>query len=167
MVHVDIKPIKAYVHESVLYDEDLTKQDFIECTIFAVSSYKEESVTFGIILKDGSVFFYIPPHKLTINKDKLKYELKDLVYHNCVDDEFVVNYYSFLQKKVSVYLKNEDNWVSGEYQFTIDWYKDNGLLHLIILDSGQFCLMPSHKVKFNGGEKKFVFYKKIHSTWKI
>jgi hypothetical protein len=167
MVHVNINPIKAFVHESVLYDEDLSKKDLIECTVFSVSSYKDESITFGIVLKDGSVFFYIPPHKLTVLRTQPKYELKDLVYHNCVDDEFVITCHDFLKKEVFVYLKNEDEWVSGKYQFTIDWYKDNGLLHLIILDSGQFCLMPSHKVKFNGGEKKFVFYKKMHSIWKI
>lgn len=167
MVHIDIKPIKAYVHESVLYDEDSKKTGFIECTVFAVSSYKGESVTFAIILKDGSVFFYVPPHKLTISKDPLKYSLTDLVYHNCEDHEFVVNYHSFFQKKVYVYLKTEDEWVAGQYQFTMDWYKENGLLHLIILDSGQFCFMPSHKVKFNGGEQEFVFYKKMHSIWKV
>ena len=169
MVHEQIKPIKAYVHESVLYDEDMEKQDMIECTVFALSSYQGESLTFAIALADGSVFFYIPPHKLSLKKDgKLDYDLADLVYHNCAEEEFLVQRMDLLgEEPVSVYLKKADAWVNGEYMFTVDWYKGNDLLHMIVLENGQFCFMPSHKIKFLGGERSFVHYKKMHSTWSV
>lgn len=165
-VHYEISPIKAFVHETALFDEDASKQGFVGCTVFAVSSYEGESPTFGIMLDDGSVFFYIPAHKLSLTGEELKYDLKDLVYHNCPPGDVVVNNFSIF-KSVSVYLKFKDVWEDGKYICTFDWFQDNGLLHFIILKNGQFCFMPSHKVKFNGGEKSFIFYKKIHSVWKV
>ncbi len=168
MVHYDIKPIRAFVHESVLYDEDLTKKEMIPCTIFSLSCYKGEAITFGIVLDEGSVFFYIPPHKISLKKDTPKYDLKDLVYNNCESEVFTVKKFKRLGvKPVSVYLKNKDKWVKGKYKLTIDWYKGNDLVHMIELETGEFCFLPSHKLKFEGARKKFKAFLKMHSTWKV
>lgn len=168
MVHCDIKAIKAFVHESALYDEDLEKKSMIPCTIFCISSYKGEAITFGILLDEGSVFFYVPPHKVSVKKEEPLYDLKDLVYNNCESEIFTIKEFKRLrEKQVDIYLKNKDKWVMGEYELTIDWYEGNDLVHMIKLETGEFCFLPSHKLKFDNTEKKFNPFLKMHSEWKV
>lgn len=168
MVHYEIEPIKAYVHESILYDEDKTKNNMIACTIFAISAYKNEVLTFGIVLDDGSVFFYIPPHKINVKGKTPKYNLKDIVYHNCESETITINKFKELNKdKVNVYLKYKDKWVKGKYKLTIDWYKGNDLLHMVELKTGELVFLPSHKLKFNNTKKEFKPYVKMHNSWKV
>jgi len=133
----------------------------IPCTIFAISAYKEESITFAITLDEGSTFYYIPPHKISIYKQKPLFELKDIVYNNCESEIITIKEFKFLGKKpISIYLKNKDIWVEGKYILTIDWYKGNDLVHMIQINTGEFCFMPSHKLKFNGAKLKFKKFKK-------
>jgi len=166
MVHYEIDPIKAFVHESVLYDEDLSKDNMIPCEIFCISSYINEAITFGIKLFNGSLFFYIPPHKISLNKNISDLSLLDLVYNNNESDIITIKKFKNFNT-VFVYFKNKNIWLEGKYFYTLDWYEGNDLRHMILLENGQFCFMPSHKIKFDKDKLNFENYLKIHSEWKV
>ena len=63
--HYPIKPIKAYVFKNFLIDDLQDKGAFfIECEIIGLCLYEGEAIAFDIVLNDGSIFNYIPPHKI-------------------------------------------------------------------------------------------------------
>jgi len=162
MVHIEIEPIKAYVNEFVLYNGE--KQGIVPCKIFAVSFYQGESITFGIELDEGSVFFYVPPQMISLNKE-FEFKLNELVYHNCPSSIVTANKFKFLEEKnLKVYIKQREKWFNAKYLLTIDWYEGNDLLHMIIIDNKQIAFLPSHKIKFDG-EEKFLPFKKMKFEW--
>ncbi len=166
MVHVEIKPIKVFVQESVLFNEDNSKTDLIPATIFCISSYEKEALTFGIVLDNGSVFFYIPIHKISLSKDcSFEYSLKDLIYNNNESINFNISYFKYLEKQpLKIYLKYLNKWDTCKYIATLDWFEGNDLVHLVLISNGQLACMPSHKLNFTG-EEKLESYKKIKSSW--
>ena len=163
MIHYEIKSIKAYVKEEFLYDGDKSKTKKIPCDIFCISFYPGEAFTFGIMLEEGSVFYYIPPHALS--RKKFSFDLRDLVYHNVPNGKFCIKKFKYLDKDLRVYMKFKDKWFKGKYIFTIDWYEGNDLVHFVEVN-GQFAFLPSHKIKFRG-KKDFLPFKKIHSSWSV
>lgn len=167
--HYSIKPINAYVMDDILYGKNQVNE-LIPCKIISLCLYLNESLCFDIILEDGSIFNYIPLHKIVHNKNYDKnINLIDLVYHNCNDLVISINEIEYLKSisNINVFLKNKNEWVSGEeYLFSIDWYNANDLLNLIKLSNGYFCLIPNHKIIF-GKNKEFKKYKKIPSIFKV
>jgi len=167
MVHLEIKPIKAFVHELVLYDMDPTYKDMIPCTIFGISSYLGEALTFSILLNDGSLFSYVPPHLISLTKEKNPFSLKECVYHNSPDINIAVKEYSYLiSQKTYVFIKERNEWFKSKYIFTIDWYRGNDLLHLLFIEDKFPVFLPSHKIKFKE-DLNFKSYKKVHNEWII
>lgn len=164
--HYSIKPISAYVFESLLYNNDSKK--LINCTIIGLCLYENETLCFDIILEDGSIFNYIPLHKIIHNKEYDKnITLKDLVYHNSPSIEISLNYIDNLKNMKLAYLKNLNKWIEIEdYIVTIDWYKGNDLLNLVKLKNGYFALLPNHKIKMND-IKEFEKYSKIKESYKV
>ncbi len=166
MIHTEIKPLKVFIKESVLFNEDSSKTNLVPATIFCISSYEKEALTFGVYLDNGSVFFYIPIHKISFKEDSLfDYQLNELIYNNNEAATCSVNYFEYLKKtNPKIYLKKIDKWINCNYILTIDWYQGNDLMHLVALENGQFACMPSHKINF-AGKEVFENYKKIKSSW--
>lgn len=168
--HYSIAPIDAFVLDSLLYSDEMYASR-TECKIIALNLYQNEALSFDILLNDGSLFCYVPIDKLFTRKESFQdYDLKDLVYHN-VNDGFKISIQQldYLKGKPSYcYLKFKDSWVPiTEYFFTIDWYEGNDLLHFIALKSGNFALMPSHKIKFDSDDLNFQPYQKLRETWVV
>jgi hypothetical protein len=168
-VHVEITPIRAMLREEFLFDGDpahVGKR--VPCSIFAISSYPGNAPTFKVLLDDGSVFSYVPPHALTASGSvtSVPLDLEDLVYHDCPSAEISVSRFGALAGPIEAYFKRRGFWLKGEYLLTIDWYLGNDLLHLVLLENGQFAFLPHHKLKFGGGERSFPPYKKLRGEWK-
>lgn len=165
--HVSIEPIKAYVTTALLHDGE--GSGFTECKIIGFSLYLNEAVCADIVLNDGSMFSYIPIHLLvTSPSSELKYDLNDIVYHNCNGFDVSISVIDYLKNSKNLcYLKYKDEWLGCQYLMTLDWYNGNDLLHFITLDNGQFALMPNHKLKFGNDERRFVPYKKLRGTWRV
>ena len=81
--HYPIKPIKAYVFKNFLTDDHNDKINFfIECEIIGLCLYEGEAITFDIVLNDGSIFNYIPPHKIKHDTQSVFHaELLFFLYH--------------------------------------------------------------------------------------
>ena len=134
----------------------------------AVSAARREAAgAFG----DGAVFSYVPPSAL-VDPARLgadaDLELADLVYFDCPDEQLVVHRHAALDGEVLAYFKRPDRWVAGRYLFTIEWWTGNHLAHAVALASGQYAVLPHHKLKFGSGHAAgFEPYKKIRKVWKV
>jgi len=170
MIHQNIPPVRAFVEQTILYNMDPEYQDKYEaCTIFGVSSYPLEALTAHVMLGNGSIFSYVPFHKL-LNKPEEpnpKLELDDLVYKNCPDEHIAVHNFEFLEGEVDAYFKRKDLWLPGHYLATVDWYESNELFHLIKLENYPIAAVPNHKLKFKGADRSFPPYKKLRQTWEV
>lgn len=169
-VHADIVPIKCQLRAEYLYDMDMSHAgELVPCTLFAVTAYKGESLTFKVLLEDGTVFSYIPPSALVhMHKEQTEPQLAlaELVYHNCPDGKFCMNTFGVLPgHPVNAFFKGRNIWMKADYLFTVDWYEGNDLLHFIALENGQYAFLPHHKVKFRDGARSFQPFRKIHSKW--
>lgn len=165
-------PIKGWVQTRALYDMDDSIQGYEPCTLFALTSYKNRTVTLKILLDDGSLFSFIPLHVFTslhpASTDENSWlNLEDLAYRNCPDYEMALTNPKFLQGKLHCYFIRHDLWMDGKYVCSLDWHKQNLILHFIQLENGQVATLPSHKVKFQEGEKSFRDFKKIHDIWQV
>jgi hypothetical protein len=164
MVHYEVEPIKAFVESDILFGGE--DRGVIPCTIFGISLYKGEAITFGVELEDGSVFFYIPPHKIFI-KNRHEFSLETLVYHNCPSEVATVKHFSFLDKSEGfAYFKELQKWAPFKYLYTIDWYEGNDLLHMVLVEDNVFAFLPSHKLKFSNN-KTFQEFKKLKYLWQV
>jgi hypothetical protein len=166
-VHVQVPPFAAHVRAEFLYNMDPAKVgELRRCTVFTVSSYTGSAVTFQILLEDGAVFSYVPPHALVqppVAEPQL--DLADLVYHDAKSVDIAVQAFDALRGPVLAYFKRRDRWLAGSYLFTIDWYTGNEMLHVVVLANGQYALLPSHKLKFGEHPPGFEPYKKIRNSW--
>ena len=124
-----------------------------------------------VLLSNGAVFSYLPIHALV---DRRRYDpagenfdLDELLYHDCKSRHFSAHAFPALRGRVSVYFKKRDVWRRGKYLFTLDWYRGNEQLHLVKLEHGQFCALPSHKMIFGAQPARFPGYRKMRQTWSV
>jgi hypothetical protein len=164
------KPIKGWVKRSALYDGDESKKGYERCTLFEITSYKGRAPTLKILLEEGSLFSFMPLDSFFAKKpkeDECYFSFKELAYKNCPDFEVVISSPSYLQGKANCYFKDSDIWMSGKYVASLDWHRDNLIMHILKLQNGQIACLPSHKVKFRDGKKEFEPYKKITKIWEV
>lgn len=161
--HSDIPVIETVVKNKFLGLEGTVTK----CKIFAVSSYKDHTLTAKILLDDGAIFDYIPFHAFG---EVDFFDLKDLVYSNSPDWNICVTEHRYLKNKlVSCWFKYKQEWVTGAYICTVDWYKDNECFNIVVLLNGQIACVPNHKMLVTNKSfgLEFKNYKKIKETWKI
>lgn len=157
------------VKKEFLYDMDKSYAgQYEKCKIIGISSYLNETLTFSILTEQDGLYSYIPFHAIKKNKELTgEFELDELVYHNCNSLEIEVFKFEYLGKLTpKCFFKKKNMWMYAEYICSIDFYMGNDLLHIMWLENGQFCAMPSHKINWKGVEN-LPDYKKIHQTWKI
>jgi hypothetical protein len=170
-VHVPVEPIRCAVKEEFLYNQARGHGSFAKGMIFALSSYKGHALTVQVLFKNGGVFSYLPLHALVsprrYSPEKVQLEARDLVYHDCHDEEVCIHDYRALHGPVQCYFRRPDLWLEGRYLLTLDWYRGNDLLHLIKLENGQFCALPSHKVLFGKKERSLPEFAKLKQIWTV
>lgn len=168
--HYSIKPINCFVKNDILYGKN--KKGLTKGKIIALCLYENEAVCFDIVLNDGSIFNYIPLHKVLHKKKVKDIDLRDLVYHNSNSLEISLNKISYLKKASNglAYLRHRNEWIEIEkYIMSIDWYEGNDLLNLLKLKNGYFAFLPNHKIKIENKplNKLFKKYVKIPETFKV
>lgn len=161
MVHYNIDPIKCFVREKYLYDLDLSKNDFLPCEIFSISSYIGHVLTCQILIDKKYIFSYIPLMALTTIKYAPELNINNCYYNNCPDNKITITKYNSINE---LFIYQKYKIIKGHYLFSIDWYNDNLNSHLINIDDGNFILWPSHKISLQP-----VFnlpkYKKLHKEF--
>jgi len=170
-VHVEIAPMACTVQEEFLYDMDPAHVGkTVACTAFALSSYPGSTPTFKILLQNGAVFSYIPPHALqtsSLSPDAVTLDLADLASINCPSEPISVKTFAALAGRVQAYFKRKDLWLEGSYVLTVDWTDSNDLLHLIALENGQLAFVPQHKVVFGNAARELPQYRKLRQVWRV
>ena len=147
---------------------------FENCIVYAISSYKGHYPTFKIKLESGALFDYIPPDALIVDPTsdrKQSLSLKELVYDkHCPCYNVSVNVFSFLSTQpLYCYFPTSKSWYKVRtYICSIDWYEENHSSHLVVLENGQICFVPNHKLLIKREQDKFEFqpYKKLRKEWK-
>ncbi len=163
-----LEPIEGFVDKRVLFGMDEEKSGLESCTIFAFTTYKNRAPTFKILLSDGSLFSFVPIHLIFYKKPEGEiYDLNDLAWRNCPDLEVSITSPKFLRGEINLYMVTKDRWLEGEYICSMDWHRDNLIMHFLKVKNGQFAMLPSHKVKFRGGDREFREYRKIKDIWEV
>lgn len=92
-----------------------------------------------------------------------------LNYENCPSENMSLNIFSALEGEGEVFIKEYGMFIKGQYKCTVDWGDANVLLHLMLLENGQFVFMPSHKILFKGNPKQLSElpkYKAVKGSYK-
>lgn len=163
-------PIKGWVKRSSLYDDDDSFVGYEPCTLFAITSYKDRAPTLKLLLDEGSLFSFMPFDSFftRVPSDEVRlFSMSELVYKNCPDYAFALSSPTFLKEPLNCYLYKSDIWLCGEYIASLDWHRDNLIIHLCLLENSQIAALPSHKVKFRNGKREFESYRKITKTWEV
>jgi hypothetical protein len=162
-MNVAIDPIKVFVHESFLYDGDETKTEYVNAEVIGISSYLDQTLTFHVLIDKQYLYSDLPVSAFSTNKRKPR-DLKDLCYSNC--KSLPIDVFKLNTDEVMIYFKDHRQYESGRYILSVDFYEGNDLMHLIHLNTGEFCLMPNHKINFNN-EKSLTDYKKNRTIFKV
>jgi hypothetical protein len=169
-MNVSINPFKARVIESYLYDGDTTKECLLDCTVIGASTYFGQPITFHVFVEGKYLYSDLPinsivhgnPFKNTISE----YDIHDLSHINCSTLELDNFTFKNIINEISVYFKNKNKWLLGQYITSFDFYTGNELVHLVKLENGLFALAPNHKINWKG-ENELADYKKNKTIWKI
>ena len=148
MNHCSItKPFKAFVRRSLLYNLDPVFGGVLECKMFGISSYAGHYPTFQILVDGGAMFSYVPAHMLSTLEPSCSFELSDLVYHKCSSDQISYTVFeALLNQKAVAFVGPKLQQIKSEYVGTVDWYKGNELLHLLLLETATGCLASRAQV---------------------
>lgn len=174
-VHASLDTMTVWVKEDIFYDLETNTNKWVKCKLFGLTCLEGRVPTFEILTSDGYVFSDIPPHMVRwIEEEKdSQYNLEDLIYNNCLSEEFVISQFDELSsRKAYVFLKGKKEYISGQYWFSLDFYKNNNWYHCMKLENGQFAFIPSHKIVFSADGKlkedhEFPKYKKLRHEFKV
>lgn len=167
---VSFDPIKALIRREYLYNmSEHEKGCYTSCSIIAASAYKGQTLTFTVLVQDRYIYSDVPISALVSHQIALRFDLKQLAAVNC--PAFEIEHYSikaFENRAARIFIKGFKDVLVGKYICTFDFYTDNELLNLMVLDEGQFILVPNHKLDFNLEDKiSLPDYKKNRNTWRI
>ena len=169
-MNVSINPFKAKVIESYLYDGDTSKKDVLDCTIIGASTYIGQPITFHVLIQGRYLYSDLPinsiihglPFTQTIKNFSID-ELSHVVCDTLELDNFTLKN---INQEISVFFREKNAWIKGQYVTSFDFYTGNELVHLIKLENGLFSLSPNHKINWLG-ENFLPDYKKNKTIWKF
>lgn len=168
----------VYVNESILYNLETESAAWVKAKLIGISCVPGNVPVFTVLVNGSFVFSDIPPHYLclTLEQDGPLLSLTDLVYSNCPSGRYALqSFQSLLSREAHVWFKQAGLVIPGQYWFTVDFFEDNGLFHVIKLENGQLACMPSHKIWFGdlpdsySGEGPLPFppYLKLRKTFQV
>lgn len=181
---ISIPPIECGLNETVLYDLEKEKNRIIRATIIGVTSHTNHSLSFHVVVEEsGAIFSYVPifalwnrsfavndynRHKL-IKNEVIQYDYESLDYHFCPDNNIEYAELEGLKDRICwslIKVNNEFDLIKGTYFGTFNWPNGNIIQNLILLASGQFALVPNHKLYFTRDKPEFFpSYKKLRKSW--
>lgn len=164
---VSVDKIKCKIYKKFLYNLETNDEVLVDAEIIGVSAYVGQPLTFHVLIEGHSIFSDIPIHALCKHEPIGALNKILLPHINCPDyniDVFILN---DLKSKVPVaYFKKSNTWLVGTYLFTVDFFKENELMHLLLLVNGQFAFVPNHKINWNN-KLELPDYKKLKQNWSI
>ncbi len=164
-VHCEIPhPFRCWVENKLFYNgKQIEDTPYSRCTVFDIASHRGEIPTFSARIDGhGGLFHHIPIDMMCWKQPLLqRMSYHELVYFNCPDYCMALNVYQYLQGSARVFLGDKS--YQADYILTLDWYEANENTHLLALETGQYCLMPSHKVLFKSDADILPAYQKLRN----
>jgi hypothetical protein len=174
-VHASLPTQTIWVKEDIFYNMEQSTDKWVKAKVFGLTCLTGKVPCFEILTSDGYVFSDIPPHMIRFSQpDETKqYELQDLVYNNCLSEDFCISELDELKSRnAHVFLKDQQTYIKGQYWFSLDFYKNNNWYHCLKLSNGQVAFIPSHKIVFSDNQlplenHQFPKYKKLRLEFKV
>lgn len=174
-VHAALETRSVWVNSDIFYDLETNNNEWVKCKLFGLTCLPSRVPTFEVLVGDGYVFSDIPPHMVrwTEKETGEQYSLMDLVYNNCLSEQFSISEFAELKaRNAFVYLKYQNHYERATYWFSLDFYQNNNWYHAMLLENGQIAFIPSHKIVFStesiiNPDHKFPKYKKLRHEFKV
>lgn len=174
-VHAGLEALTVWVKEDIFFDLETNTETWVKCKLFGLTCLEGRVPTFEVLTNEGYVFSDIPPHMIRWcdTCTGMQYALEDLVYNNCLSEDFVISEFKELAtRRAFVYLRGKKAYVPAQYWFSLDFYKNNNWYHCMKLENGQIAFIPSHKIVFSAEGKlkenhEFPKYKKLRHEFKV
>ena len=184
-MNADCPPLKVWIHNRHLtQNEDATGYE--AGYVFAVQSYKGRALQFHVLLQSGAHFRHVPIHWLLWQPTASEmYDLEELQLWDCYSYKPIVTVFDFLRDYECRAILKTKTEVPAKYFCTLDWLPDsdqqsgyvlqpdqNKCAHVLLLDSGQLCALPTNRIAFqdaffigNDGKPGAKGYKTIDTIW--
>jgi hypothetical protein len=171
-VHAELPTTTVWVNENIFYNLTKDTDNWVKCKLFGITCLPGRVPTFEILTEQGYVFSDIPPHMIRLHETTSPLALSDLVYNNCLSEEFSLTQFKELENKFAhVFFKNKNIYLKGQYWFSLDFYKNNNWYHCLKLENGQIAFIPSHKIVFTNSpdidSHTFPQYQKLRIEFKV
>lgn len=154
----NLPPIRVYVWDYFLFDQDSNKYGKTGGHLMAVRSRSNQALQFSVLLDTGALFTGLPAHAITFREDTLngKLQLQDAQMWDCISDSIDVFCIENLRYAECEVKPNMINGKTGMYLFTIDFVGEGysrhpvhwKQLHAIQTLDGYFMLYPQYRIRF-------------------
>ena len=101
-VHAGLETMTVWVKEDIFFDLETNTDNWIKCKLFGLTCLEGRVPTFEILTNDGYVFSDIPPHMIRWceKEHTQQYLLEDLIYNNCLSEDFVISEFKELLEQL-------------------------------------------------------------------
>lgn len=144
----DIPPFLAYVRSEYLYSLEEGFGYFTPATVFAVSSYPNETLKLQLIADDKVMFPNVPVCALANSRTAPKIEEEDCVFDVCPDENITIAQYDYLTtvEHCALWKKDGSFWQKGIYLFSVEWPKTKSQFHFIELEDGNYSFWSNERM---------------------
>lgn len=160
-MHADIPYLRCWVRRSEISSGEGAEEAYA----FAIQSMRGRALGLHCMLKSGAHYRNVPLHAISLKEQPPSpREAGDLAYWDCFSSKPIVTVFDYLREhECSAYLPGGRN-ERGVYLFTVDWLPDdsqhpgfilepdqNKCGHVIALESGFLCMLPTNKIAWRDG----------------
>ena len=175
-INSDIPPIKCKLRKEFLYALQEHEGEFVDCTVFAVSSHEKQSLLFFAFIEGGAIWECLPLHAFVCKEDAPRWSLEHHQPYDCLSSHVGVIVFDYL-KHLHVSVRTNNGWHDGVYLFSVDWthfpdedaYKGKNTMHVIKLENGLIVAQPNNKILWNHPEHTLDNskrdYKPLSESW--
>lgn len=152
-INADVPHFRCKLRKEFLYSLKEHHGEFVDCTVFAVSSHKKQSLLFFTFIEGGALWECLPLKAFTFKEDAPEWELVHHQPYDCPSSDIGVIEFEYL-KQLPVKTRTNGEWHEGTYMFTVDWtdfpdedtYKGKNAMHVIRLDNGLIVAQPNNRI---------------------
>lgn len=175
-INADVPSFKCKLRKEYLYGLKEHEGEFVECTVFAVSSHEKQALLFYAFIEGGAVWECLPLTAFTVEEDAPYWDLVHHQPYDCFSNDIGVIEFEYL-RQLNVLVRTNGEWHEGTYMFSVDWakypdedtYKGKNTMHVIRLANGLIVAQPNNKILWNHPnhilDKSKRDYKPLSASW--
>lgn len=146
----------------------VVRKEFLGCSedvlgqVFAVEFYPQSVPTFTFLARSGHVYAYLPPHAFSFAAPR---DLAELVDVECPASPPSV--YTFDISGGGFGRVGETVVCWQRYLCSIDWAKENILIHCVLLFDGSFAFLRNSRFQIGGESWNPPDWRKLRHDWRL